>query len=70
MRRQSLSGVRAKVKVDKIIVDEIRCHCTATIEFYPVKWTGQPGIQTAGQLGVLNLTPERLLWDFHAGGSD
>lgn len=54
-----ISGVRAEIKIDEIIgltYGQNKVH-------FRVKWAGQPGTQTAGQLGLLNLTPERPLWD-------
>jgi PilZ domain len=31
---------------------------------FRVKWSGKPGTPSEGQIGLVNLTPERPLWDF------
>jgi hypothetical protein len=31
---------------------------------FRVKWAGQPGTPKAGRVGLLNLSPEKPLWDF------
>jgi hypothetical protein len=36
----------------------------ATKVHFRVKWVGPPGTPKAGHLGLLNLTPEKTLWDF------
>ena len=53
-----LTGIKAEIQVDEIIG---LTHGSNRVHFR-VKWVGQPGTPTAGQLGVLNLTPERQLW--------
>lgn len=55
-----LSGVRAQLKTDEVIgltYGRNKVH-------FRVKWAGRPGMPDAGQIGVLNLTPEKPLWDF------
>lgn len=54
-----LSGIKAQVEVDEIIG---LTHASNKVHFR-VKWVGQPGTPSEGQVGVLNLTPERALWD-------
>ena len=54
-----LTGVRAEIQVDEIIGVT---HGNNKVHFR-VKWVGQQGSSTEGQLGVLNLTPDRPLWD-------
>jgi PilZ domain len=59
-----LSGVQAQPKVDEIIgltYGEIKGH-------FRVKWVGEPGTPKLGHLGLLNLTPEKALWDFPLPG--
>ena len=55
-----LAGVRAKPNLDEIIgltYGRNKVH-------FRVKWIGEPGTPQEGQIGLQNLTPERLLWDF------
>lgn len=55
-----LSGVQAQPKVDEIVgltYGSIKAH-------FRVKWVGQGGGAKAGHLGLLNLAPEKSLWDF------
>ena len=55
-----LSGVRARVAVDEIIGvshGKNKSH-------FRVKWVGTLGTPSQGQVGLLNLTPEKLFWDF------
>ncbi|HEX6802868.1 MAG TPA: PilZ domain-containing protein [Terriglobales bacterium] len=55
-----LAGVKAAIRVDEIIgltYGRNKVH-------FRVKWTGKPGTPAEGQIGLLNLTPERPLWDF------
>jgi hypothetical protein len=55
-----LSGVQAQPKVEEIIgltYGEIKGH-------FRVKWVGEAGTPKLGHLGLLNLTPEKALWDF------
>jgi PilZ domain len=54
-----LIGVQANISVGEIIglsYGRNKVH-------FRVKWTGQRGTQAEGQVGLLNLTPERPLWD-------
>ena len=55
-----LTGVQAQPKIDEIIgltYGIIKSH-------FRVKWVGKPGSAQAGQLGLLNLSPEKAFWDF------
>jgi len=55
-----LTGVRAALKVDEIIgltYGKSKVH-------FKVKWVGEPGSPREGEVGLLNLTPEKPLWDF------
>jgi PilZ domain len=54
-----LSGVKAEIQLDEVIgltFGSNKVH-------FRVKWIGQPGSPAEGQLGLLNLTPDRPLWD-------
>jgi len=55
-----LSGVQAQPKVDEIVgvtYGQTKAH-------FRVKWIGQRGSAQAGQMGLLNLSPEKSFWDF------
>lgn len=55
-----LDGVRARLTVDEIVgltYGKNKVH-------FRVKWVGIPGTPTEGAVGLVNLTPERPLWDF------
>ena len=55
-----LSGVEPRLNVDEIIgltYGKNRVH-------FRVKWVGQPGTPEAGHMGLLNISPEKPLWDF------
>lgn len=55
-----LSGVKALLNVNEIVgltYGRNKVH-------FRVKWTGKAGTPPDGQIGLLNLTPERPLWDF------
>lgn len=54
-----LAGIKAEVQVDEIIG---LTHGGNKVHFR-VKWVGQRGTPSEGQVGVLNLSPERPLWD-------
>ena len=54
-----LSGVRPQLRVDEIVGLTYRQHKA----HFRVRWTGTPGTPREGQVGLLNLTPERPLWD-------
>ena len=55
-----LGGVQAKLKLDEII----GLTCGKNKVHFKVKWIGVPGTPSEGQLGLLNLTPQKPLWDF------
>jgi hypothetical protein len=55
-----LSGVQAEPNVDEIV----GVTYGVTKVHFRVKWVGQPGTTKAGQMGLLNLSPEKSLWDF------
>jgi hypothetical protein len=55
-----LSGVQATIKLEETIglaYGKTRVH-------FRVKWIGKPGTPKAGHLGLLNMAPEKPLWDF------
>jgi hypothetical protein len=55
-----LSGVQPALSLDEIIglsYAKNRVH-------FRVKWIGKPGTAKAGHVGLLNLSPEKPLWDF------
>jgi hypothetical protein len=55
-----VEGVQALPKVDEIVgvtYGVIKTH-------FRVKWVGQRGAADAGRMGLLNLSPEKSLWDF------
>jgi PilZ domain-containing protein len=59
-----LSGVQAQISPEEIIgltYGQIKGH-------FRVKWTGAPGSPKAGHVGLLNLSPEKVLWDFPLPG--
>jgi len=55
-----LIGVQAQPKIDEIV----GLTYGVTKAHFRVKWVGQPGTPKAGHLGLLNLSPEKSLWDF------
>jgi len=55
-----LGGVEARPNVDEIV----GVTYGVTKVHFRVKWVGQPGRPKAGHMGLLNLTPEKSLWDF------
>jgi hypothetical protein len=55
-----LIGVQAQLTADEIVG---LTYGTTKVHFC-VKWVGQPNTPKAGHLGLLNLTPEKPLWDF------
>ena len=55
-----LGGVQAQPNVDEIV----GITHGVTKAHFRVKWVGQPGSDKAGRLGLLNLSPEKNLWDF------
>ncbi len=55
-----LAGVRVRVNVEEIVgltYGKNRIH-------FRVKWAGDPGSLKDGQMGLLNLTPDKPFWDF------
>jgi len=55
-----LDGVRARLNVDEIVgltYGNNKVH-------FRVKWVGAPGTSAEGSVGLVNLTPERPMWDF------
>jgi hypothetical protein len=55
-----LSGVRSNLALDEIVglsYGAQRVH-------FRVKWIGDAGTPTAGHVGLLNIAPEKPLWDF------
>src|SRR6267378_3632 len=55
-----VSGVEPRLSLDEtigLIHGKNRVH-------FRVKWIGQPGTPKAGHVGLLNLSPEKPLWDF------
>ena len=55
-----LSGVQAQPHLDEIV----GLTYGVTKAHFRVKWVGQRGSAKAGHLGLLNLSPEKSLWDF------
>ncbi len=56
----ALRGVEPQLKLDEIIgltYSSNRVH-------FRVKWVGKPGTPQAGHVGLLNISPEKPLWDF------
>ncbi|HUO16974.1 MAG TPA: PilZ domain-containing protein [Verrucomicrobiae bacterium] len=63
-----LKGVQASLALDEIVgltYGNNKVH-------FRVKWIGGPGTARAGHVGLLNITPEKTLWDFplDAEGAD
>lgn len=55
-----LGGVKANISLDEIVgitYGKNKIH-------FRVKWAGTPATPSAGTIGLLNLTPEKPLWDF------
>jgi hypothetical protein len=55
-----LAGVRPDLGLDEIVG---LTYGTNRVHFR-VKWIGEPGTPRAGYLGLLNIAPEKPLWDF------
>jgi hypothetical protein len=55
-----LAGVAVQLRLEETIGLTYK---TTKVNFR-VKWVGQPNTPKAGQVGLLNLTPEKALWDF------
>jgi hypothetical protein len=54
-----LKGVKARLTIDELVgVDWGRNKGN-----FRVKWAGQPGTPSEGQVGLMNLNPERQLWE-------
>lgn len=53
-------GVQAQPKVDEIV----GVTYGVTKAHFRIKWVGQRGGVNAGRMGLLNLSPEKSLWDF------
>jgi hypothetical protein len=59
-----VSGSKSNPKLDDIVgvsFGQSKCN-------FRVKWVGQAGTSRAGHIGLLNLTPEKPLWDFPLPG--
>lgn len=54
-----LQGLKARVKVDEIV----GVTCGKNKVHFRVKWAGATGSAAAGQVGLLNLSPEKPFWD-------
>jgi hypothetical protein len=59
-----LNGVQAQPNIDEIIG---LTHGNTKVHFR-VRWVGQPGTPKLGHIGLLNLSPEKVLWDFPLPG--
>jgi hypothetical protein len=59
-----LGGVQAQLKMGEIIG---LTYGTNKIHFR-VMWVGSPGTPKQGRIGLLNLSPEKALWDFPLPG--
>jgi len=55
-----LAGVSQKLKADEVI----GLSCGNNRVHFRIKWVGGTGTPKAGHVGLLNLTPEKPLWDF------
>ncbi len=54
-----LAGVQAELKIDEIIG---LTYAQKKVHFR-IKWVGKPGTPMANRVGLLNLTPEKPLWE-------
>jgi PilZ domain len=54
-----LGGVRARLNIGEIV----GLTCGGNKVNFRVKWVGQPGTPSEGEIGLLNLAPERPFWD-------
>lgn len=55
-----LSGVQAQLKAEEIVgltYGTVKSH-------FRIKWAGPNGTPKSGHVGLLNLSPEKALWDF------
>ncbi len=55
-----LVGIQARLNIDEIVG---LTYGTNRVHFR-VKWIGSPGTSRAGHVGLLNIAPEKPLWDF------
>ncbi len=55
-----LSDVQTGLNLDEII----GLACGKNRVRFRVKWVGEPGTPLAGHVGLLNISPEKPLWDF------
>lgn len=55
-----LRGVQAKLNLD----ETVGLAYGKNRVYFRVKWVGVPGTPKAGHVGLLNLSPEKPLWDF------
>ena len=60
-----LEGVQAEVQPGDII----GITCGANKSRFCVKWVGRPATPQARQIGVLNVTPEKMIWNVSLPGS-
>ncbi len=60
-----LAGVQARIKPGEIV----GITCGKKKSRFSVQWAGQPGTPSAGQIGVLDLTPEKSIWDVALPGA-
>lgn len=54
-----LKGVKAQLKAEEVI----GLTCGRNKAHFRVKWTGGVGTPAEGQIGLLNLSPEKQFWD-------
>jgi hypothetical protein len=55
-----LCGLKARPKIDEIV----GVTYAATKGHFRVKWMGKPETPNEGHIGLLNIAPEKALWDF------
>jgi PilZ domain len=55
-----LAGVRSELSLDEIV----GLTCGSNRVHFRVKWIGAAGTPAAGRVGLLNIAPEKPLWDF------
>lgn len=54
----------AEVQVELAVNETIGLTYTTNRGHFRVKWVGSPGSPKAGHIGLLNVSPEKPLWDF------
>ncbi|HEX8814674.1 MAG TPA: PilZ domain-containing protein [Terriglobales bacterium] len=54
-----LTGVGAQLKID----DVIGLACGSNKGRFRIRWVGRPNTSDAGRIGLLNLAPDKPLWD-------